>query len=469
MPANKNKTNAMKKNTFILTALSALTLSVSAARKPNVIMIFADDMGYGDAGCYNAGNLVPTPHIDRLAAEGIRCTQGYATASVCGPSRYGLLTGMYQQKFGVQWNSDTWSDLKNGKVETLTDNRLPSGQLMVNQTLSKAGYVTGMAGKSNMPCYPKTTFDESHSVMAFGGQYFPDETGHYAGVDEDVARGGHKRILWGPERPDDEYLTDRLGRQACEFIDRHQNEPFFFYLAFNAPHSPMQAKTCLKPQVAHLKTEATKMYGAMLISMDENIGKVLNKLDELGLTENTLVIFASDNGATFAYNVDWPEEWPRELMGSVGPLRGHKGSNYEGGNRIPYIVRWPGQLEAGKVYDKAVSTLDVYPTFCAATGTEVPSGTHLDGVNLLPFLTGEQTGLPHQTLHWYHDDSGAVVDGDWKLLVWKDQFWLYNLADDIGEQNDLAKTNPEKVQALMKKYKAFKADLPPALNVKARK
>lgn len=454
----------MKLKRIILTFSVSILFAAAAEQKPNIIMIFADDMGYGDAGCYGYDNLVPTPNVDRLAREGVRFTQGYVTASACGPSRYGLLTGMYQQKYGVQWNQDTWSDLKNGKTETLTDNRIPKGHLMINQTLSRGGYVTGMVGKSNMPCYPKTTFDEYQSVMAFGGQYFPDETGHYAGVDEPVARGGHKRILWGPERPGDEYLTDRLGRQACEFIDHHKDEPFFFYLAFNAPHSPMQAKTSLKPQVAHLKTEATRMYGAMLISMDENIGKVLAKLDELGLAENTIVAFVSDNGATFAYNVDWPEDWPREMLGSVGPLRGNKGSNYEGGNRVPYIIRWPQKLDGGQVYDKAVSTLDLYPTFCTAAHAEIPAETHLDGVDLMPFLKGKKTGLPHQTLYWYHDDSGAVVDGDWKLLVWQDQQWLFNLKDDIGEQNDLAKQNPELVQRLMKKYKAFSDSLPDPLN-----
>lgn len=288
--------------------------------------------------------------------------------------------------------------------------------------------------------------------------------GTYNGVDEPVARGGHKRILWGPEREGDIYLTDRLGDHAVDFIEKHKDKPFFYYLAFNAPHSPMQAKISHKPQVAHLKTEATKMYGAMLLSMDENIGKVLDKLDELGLTENTIVAFASDNGATFAYNVDWPEDWPKELLGSVGPLRGNKGSNWEGGNRVPYIIRWPEQLKAGQVYDKAVSTLDFYPTFCAAAKAEIPKSTQLDGVDLVPFLKGQKTGYPHETLYWYHDDGGAVVQGDYKLIVWKDMRWLFNLTEDIGEEDNLVKSNPEKAQELEKKYSAFVAPLPPPLN-----
>ncbi|VGO22437.1 sulfatase family protein [Pontiella sulfatireligans] len=459
----------MKTNLITLTLSVSILSAVAVEQKPNIIMIFADDMGYGDAGCYGYDNLVPTPNIDRLAEQGIRFTQGYVTASACGPSRYGLLTGMYQQKYGVQWNQDTWSDLKNGEAETLADNRIPAGHLMMNQALGRAGYVTGMSGKSNMPCYPKTTFDEYKWVMAFGGQYFPDETGHYAGVDEPVARGGHKRILWGPEREGDVYLTDRLGDHAVDFIERHKQEPFFYYLAFNAPHSPMQAKISHKPQVAHLKTEATRMYGAMLLSMDENIGKVLDKLNELGLSENTIVAFASDNGATFAYNVDWPEDWPKEMLGSVGPLRGKKGTNFEGGNRVPFIIRWPSRLKAGQVYEQPVSTLDLYPTFCAAAEAGVTKETRLDGVDLYPFLAGKESGAPHETLYWFHDDGGAVRHGKWKLLVWKDMRWLYDLDADISESKDLIKQHPEVAAQLEKKYMDFVTPLPPALNQAARK
>jgi len=438
------------------------------AEKPNIIMIYADDMGYGDAGCYGDTNLVPTPHIDRLAGEGVRFTDGYVTAPVCGPSRYGLLTGAYQQRFGVQWNPDCAGDLKNGKVETLDDNRIPPIQRLINQTLSSAGYVTGLIGKSNMPCYPKTTFDESMSVMHFGGEYWPNEDGSYNGVDEPKAVGGHKRILWGPERPGDEYLTDRLGRQSVEFIERHRDQPFFLYLAFNAPHSPMQAKKVHLEQVSHLKTEALRMYGAMLLSMDENVGKVLEALDDLELTENTLVAFVSDNGPTFAYNVLWPEDWPREIMGSAGPLNGYKGQNWEGGIRVPFILRWPGHLQAGQVYEKPVSTLDLYPTFCAAAEAEIPTETRLDGVNLLPHLSGEKEAAPHETLFWYADDRGAVRKGDWKLHVTPEGKHLFDLKSDIGESTDLIQSQPEIAADLLEEYEAFVGALPPVLNAKAR-
>ncbi|MDF7825183.1 sulfatase-like hydrolase/transferase [Pontiellaceae bacterium B12227] len=456
------------KSKIITLAIATTLTTLATADKPNIIMIYADDLGYGDAGCYGYDTLVPTPNIDRLAEEGVRCTQGYVTASVCGPSRYGLLMGQYQMRIGVQWNQDTWSDLKNGTVETPENSRVGK-QRTIDQALKAAGYVTGMAGKYNLPCAPETTFDESYSVMGFGGCYFPDETGNYNSVDGYNNGGGNKEIVWGPKRPGEEYLTDRLGRQTVEFIENHKEDPFFFYLAFNAPHSPMQAKTAYKPRVAHLKTEALKMYGAMVISMDEAIGEVLEALDRLGLAENTIVAFASDNGPTYAYNVEWPEDWPKELLGSAGNLRGYKGQIWDGGLKVPYIIRWPGELEAGQVFEKPVSTMDFYPTFCAAANAPVPEGTHLDGVDLKPFLTGASEGAPHETLYWHWDESGAIRSGDYKLSVWQDLFWLYNLEEDVAEKNDLAKSHPEVAERLMKDYKAFVATLPPVLNPKARK
>lgn len=455
---------------FLIFMLAGLLMgkSTAAADKPNIIMIYADDMGYGDAGCYG-GSMVPTPGIDRLAAEGVRFTDGYVTAPVCGPSRYGLLTGAYQQRFGIQWNPDAYAVLPGMKKETLEHNRIPATQKLINQTLDAAGYATGMVGKWNLPCYPQTSFNESMSVMHFAGDYWPDAEGHYNGVDEPKARGGQKRILWGPEREGDEYLTDRLGRQAVEFIDRHADEPFFLYLAFNAPHSPMQAKSSNLGAVSHLKIEALKMYGAMLLSMDENIGRVLDALDRHGLAETTLVAFVSDNGPTLAYTVDWPKDWPKELLGSAGPLKGHKGQYLEGGIRVPFIVRWPARLEGGQVYQEPVSTLDLYPTFCAAAKAHVPAETRLDGIDLLPFIEKEKTGSPHDLLFWHSGVSGAVRRDNWKLYIYKDTRRLYDLAMDIGEKNDLAKKHPETVSVLLNEYENFCSQMPPSLNSSARK
>ena len=451
-----------------LTAL-ALTLGVAAAvhaQRPNIVLIFADDMGYGDAACYGDTNLVPMPNVDRLAAEGVRFTDGYVTGPACAPSRYGLLMGAYQQRIGVQGTYDAFLTLQDGsdRRDTPENNRVPRTHRMVHQTLSAAGYRSAVVGKYNLSSYPKTTFDEGHSLMLFAGDYFPDESGYYGGVGYMLAPGTYKRIFWGPLRAGDEYLTDRLGRQSVEFIEREhaKDNPFFLYLAFNAPHSPMQAKNEHREVVKHLHSEATKMYGAMLYSMDENIGKVLDALDRLGIADNTIVAFASDNGPSFAYRVDWPVDWPRELLGSAGPLRGHKGMFTEGGIRVPYIVRWPAGLEAGAVYERPVSTMDLYPTFCAAAGVPIPETTRLDGVNLLPYLRGEAEGDPHDVLYWSIRDRGAVRQGDWKLYVGDDDE-LYHLGDDIGETTDLSAKHPEVAAQLGQKFQAFLAAQPPKL------
>jgi arylsulfatase A-like enzyme len=436
-------------------------LYAQKSEKPNIVLIYADDMGYGDPGCYG-GTLIPTPNIDRLAKEGVLFTNGYVTAPVCGPSRYGILSGAYQQRFGIQWNQDAYAVIP-GVTE-----RIPKSQQTIDQTLSKAGYTTGIVGKWNLENYPHTTFNESMSVMHFGGDYWPDSTGHYGGVDEEKARGDFKRILWGPEREGDEYLTDRLGRQSVEFINRNKDKPFFLYLAFNAPHSPMQAKKSHLKDVQHIETEAYRFYAAMAISMDENIGKVMDALEELGIRENTIVAFASDNGPTYSYNVEWPEEWPKELLGSNGPLSGHKAQLYEGGIRVPYIISWPEKLKQGIVYDHPVSTLDFYPTFCAAASQKIPKETIIDGVNLLPYLTKKNKQQPHDQLFWYHNDFGAVRSGKWKLYNYKNDVKLFNLEEDIAEKNDLSIKQPEITKNLLDDLNVFRKQMPPAVNQEIR-
>ncbi|MFI4911128.1 MAG: sulfatase [Sedimentisphaeraceae bacterium JB056] len=439
-------------------------ISGGKKKKPNIVLIMADDVGYGDLGCYGDTNLVPTPNIDKLASQGVRFSDAYVTAPVCGPCRYGMFLGAYQQKFGIQWNWSCWSKIPGYPNETIDDTRIPSQQELMTEPLEDAGYVSGLVGHWGLPCYPQTSFDESMSVIHYVADYWPDETGHYGGVDEDIAYGEFKDIKWGPEREGDEYLTDRLGRQAVEFIDRHKDEPFFLYLGFNAPHSPMQAKNSLKDKVAHLPSEALKFYGAMLLSMDENVGKVVEALDERGLREDTIVVFISDNGPTYAYNVKWPKEWPKELLGSAGELRGYKGQFLEGGIRIPLIMSWPGQLENGSVYEKPVSALDFYPTFCNAAGAEVPSGTHLDGVDLMPYLKGKKDGSPHDILFWYSDDRGAVRKGRWKLYVNRDVVRLCDLKNDIGETTDLSSEYPQVRDALLKEFEEFRNSMPAPLN-----
>jgi len=232
-----------------------------------VIIINCDDLGYGDPSCYG-GKLFQTPNIDRIAQTGIRFTDGYVSAPVCSPSRHGLLTGAYQQRFGVQWNHDTW-EVKGVEAGPI----IPLAQKHINYAFSNAGYVTAMAGKYNLRDYPKTGFDFNYSITESGCSYFPDEKGNYTGVDVvpgQKTKEKQKENLWGPERPGEEYITDRCGRQCVEFIDKNKDKPFFFYLAFNAPHTPLQAKKALQPKVAHIQSEAryfllTKMWGVFWI------------------------------------------------------------------------------------------------------------------------------------------------------------------------------------------------------------
>ena len=439
-----------------LTLFHALLISsFAAAPHPNLILIFADDLGYGDVGCYGS-TLVPTPAIDSLARDGVRCTDGNVTAPVCAPSRCGIMTGAYQQRFGMQWNDDR-------KKYAVGQHKL------LPQALRAAGYVTGHIGKWNIPVDVKDCFDEVYDLIDWEADYFPDKHGHYVGVDSPTKFDSSKvQGVWGPEKPGDEYLTDRLGRHAVEFVEKNKARPFFLYLAFNAVHSPWHGKKEVAARYAHL-TPPLNYYAAMIASLDENIGKVLAKLKALGLEQDTLVVFTADNGPAMGspHIVAWPDHWPKKiLVGSAGPLNGHKGQFLEGGFREPFILRWPARLKAGEIYRQAISTMDLFPTFCAAAGAPVPMGTKLDGVDLLPHLLGEKTGAPHEILFWKNGEQGAVRQGDWKLLLSPGQpkLQLFNLADDIGEKRDLAGEKPELVGRLHKAWLDWSAPLPPRAN-----
>lgn len=275
--------------------------------------------------------------------------------------------------------------------------------------------------------------------------------------------------VWGPERPGDEYLTDRLGRHAVDFVEKHKDRPFFLYLAFNAVHSPWHAKSADRRRFAHIEDHPLDYYAAMIASVDENIGRVLAKLKDSGLEHDTLVVFTADNGPAMGSPriVVWPDDWPEQiLVGSAGPLSGHKAQFLEGGIREPFLLRWPARLKPGSVYGQPVSTMDLYPTFLAAAGAAVPEGTRLDGVNLLPHLLGQAQGPPHEILFWKKDDLGAVRQGDWKLVInsWKPERQLFHLADDIGETRDLAAEKPEVADRLHQAWLKWSATLPPRAN-----
>jgi arylsulfatase A-like enzyme len=449
----------MMKAAFTFSAMLLVPLAGVCAdhlpARPNLVLIFADDFGYGDPGCYG-GTLVATPAIDSLARDGVRCTDGYVTAPVCAPSRCGLMTGSYNQRFGMQWNDDR-------KKYSVGQRRL------LPQALRAAGYVTGHIGKWNIPVDVKDCFDEIYDLIDWEADYFPDANGHYYGVDSETEFASSKvQGVWGPERSGDEYLTDRIGRHAVGFIEKHKQggRPFFLYLAFNAVHTPLHAKKELGQRFRELPIPL-HFYAAMVASMDENIGRVL-----AALPENSLVVFTSDNGPARMPVEKWPDGWPQgTLNGSAGPLNGHKGQFLDGGIREPFLLRWPARLQAGSIYRQPVSTMDIYPTLCAAAGAPVPDGTQLDGVNLLPFLIGERTEAPHEMLFWKNGENGAVRAGDWKLLrsPRSPKLQLFNLADDIGETIDLAGEKPDIVERLDKAWLDWSGQLPPRANPVASK
>lgn len=432
-------------------------------RRPNVILINIDDMGYGDPSCYG-GKLFKTPNIDRLATEGIRFTDGYVSAPVCSPSRHGLLTGAYQQRFGVQWNHDTW------KIPGRENERVvPLSQKHIDQAFKAAGYVTAMAGKINMEDYPNTTFDYEYSLTASGCHYFPDAEGNYAGVDgAPKPKGGWTMRMWGPEREGDEYLTDRCTRQCIEFMDLHKDQPVFFYLAYNAVHTPLQAKKVDKPRVANIKSESMKLYAAMALAIDDNIGRLLNYLEKTDRRKNTIIVLVSDNGPANPVHLHipdwWPENTPYHILGQRGPLSGYKGIFREAGIRIPYIISWPGKLEQGKVYKQPVSTLDIYPTLCAAAQVKIPDSTTIDGVNLMPFLAGNYNEDPHKALFWYANRMGAARMGKWKFVVEDGKHYLFDLENDIHETTNVSRKNPQVMEEIFGAYIGFRNQMPPCRN-----
>ncbi|MCS6850227.1 MAG: sulfatase [Gemmataceae bacterium] len=435
----------------VIAALAVLTVGLGphradaadAPRKPNIIVILADDLGYADVGFHGCKDI-PTPNLDALAASGVRCTNGYVSGPYCSPTRAGLLTGRYQNRFGHEFNPGAQDDTIG----------LPVSETTLADRLKAAGYATGWIGKwhlgSGAQFHPlKRGFDETFGFMGGAHSYFP-------------GKGGP--IFRGTQPVEEkEYLTDAFAREAVAFIDRNKARPFFLYLAFNAVHTPMDATEDRLKKFSAISDTRRRTYAAMTLAMDEAVGRVLDKLRAEKLDEDTLLFFFSDNGGpTMPYT---------SVNGSSNaPLRGSKRTTLEGGIRVPFVVAWKRQLPAGKVYHKPVIQLDILPTCLAAAGVAIDPAWKLDGVNLLPYLRGDHSEAPHETLYWRFGGQMAIRQGDWKLVRYDqaaDQpvgkgispARLYNLAEDIGEANDLASARPEKVKELQALWDQWNAQL----------
>jgi len=424
---------------------AVLSAAEPAPPRPNVVVILADDLGYADVG-FNGAKDVPTPHLDQLARQGVRFTSGYVSHPFCSPSRAGLLTGRYQQRFGHE-NNPVF-DPANEKLG------LPLDQVTIARVLHQAGYVTAAVGKWHLGAAPqfhpmKRGFDEYFGLLGGGHDYFKAASeGDSREYQIPIQRNGQPVEL-------KEYLTDVLTREAVAVVRRYRDRPFFLYLAYNAPHTPLQVTRKYLDRVGRIEDPLRRPYAAMVCSVDDGLGAVVAALDEMKLTTRTLVFFLSDNGGPTAVTHSRND-----------PLRGAKGSVYEGGIRVPFVARWTGRLPAGAVYAQPVIALDILPTAAAAAGAELPQGAKLDGVNLLPHVCGEDPRAPHETLFWRTGggQSHAARSGRWKLVKTAGgPVSLYDLEADVGESKDLAPAEPQRVEELSRQFAAWNAQLVPPL------
>ncbi|MGH7944423.1 MAG: sulfatase family protein [Opitutaceae bacterium] len=408
-------------------------VQAAADNKPNVIVFLADDEGYGELGC-QGNQEIPTPHIDSIARNGIRFTQGYVSGPYCSPTRAGLMTGRYQTRFGHEFNEGPIG----GKFG------LPLTEKTFADRMRALGYATCAIGKwhlgSGLEFRPaKRGFDEFYGTLANTPFFHPNDF-----VDSRVSPE-----VQNVEDPNF-YTTDAYATRAVDWLERTKGRPFFLYLPFNAQHAPLQApKKYLDrfPQIADAKR---KLFAAMMSAKDDAIGQVLAKVRDLGQEENTLIFYLSDNGGR-----------PRVNTSKNDPLRGQKSTTLEGGIRVPFLVQWKGRLPAGKTYFHPIIQLDLLPTVIAAAGAKVDPTWQLDGVNLLPYLSGRNTGRPHETLYWRFGEQWAVRHGDWKLVVSSVDgpgARLFNLADDLGEARDLAAKHPGKVKELAAAWRVWNAE-----------
>lgn len=411
-------------------------LPVAAGRRPNIIVIVADDLGYADVGFHGCRDI-PTPNIDSLARGGTRFTSGYVSCPVCSPTRAGIMTGRYQQRFGHEFNPGP--QMNGGLSEEFG---LSLDEATLPQLLKAAGYATGMVGKWHLGAGPK-----HHPLQRGFQEYFGFLGGAHPYLN--LRPDGARSVFRGTEPVDEkEYLTDAFAREAVAFIDRHRQASFFLYLTFNAVHTPLQAIAKYLERFPKIEDVRRRTYAAMLSAMDDAIGAVTAKVREAGLDEDTLLFFFSDNGGP-----------PLANASRNDPLRGAKGTTFEGGIRVPFVIQWKGRVPAGKVYGQPVISLDVLPTSLAAAGAKPPEGRLIDGVDLLPYLAGGKKGTPHETLYWRFGKQKAIRRGNLKLHVNGEAQELYDLVTDIGESKNLAASEPVRLKELQDALAKWESEL----------
>ncbi|MFY9150539.1 MAG: sulfatase-like hydrolase/transferase [Prolixibacteraceae bacterium] len=411
-------------------ACSFNSVQKSEIRKPNIIVLLVDDAGYADFGFMGSKDL-KTPNIDKLAAGGVVFTDAHVSATVCGPSRAGIMTGRYQQRFGFECNPSSDSCGVNLNEYTIAS------------AMKQAGYTTAAFGKWHLgdkPGYRPTErgFDYYWGFLSGSRSYFYD-------IQNSDKPGDSHAIIENLDQVSfDGYLTDRLGDKAVDFIEKNKDNPFFIYWAPNAVHTPMEAKA---EDLDIFEGHPRQKLAAMTWALDRAVGHIVDKLEKEGLLENTLIFFLSDNGGA-ANN-----------QSTNFPLKGFKGNKFEGGHRVPFIVSWASGFKGGKTFEGLTSSLDIYATAADAAKSNLQEDTTLDGVSLLPYLKGEKQGNPHQNLFWRKDKMAAARVGNFKLIrVDKLPSVMYNLADDLGETNNLAAKNPQDFQLLNSELKNWEKE-----------
>jgi len=440
----------------LLTLVLLLTINVSFAqtkKQPNLIVIMTDDMGYADVG-FNGCTDIPTPHIDRIADEGAKFTDGYVSFPVCGPSRAGFLTGRYQDRFGFTTNPSI--DPKNPIAG------LPVEEETMAQVLRKADYKSAIVGKwhmgTNAVFHPlERGFDYFYGFLSGGHNYFPENL-TLNDLSEVTSKWGWYRTKVIENRTTvetDDYLTDELSDAAVRFIKKQHKEDqhFMLYLAYNAPHTHLQATEKYLARFPEIKDKRRKTYAAMVSAVDDGVGRVLKTLEENGMDENTIVVFLSDNGGASNNGSD------------NGPLRGKKGDLFEGGIRVPFAMKWKGGIPKGQTYEKPISSLDIMATIVARTDVKINSKRPLDGVDLIPYLTGNNTGNPHDYLFWrkWEQNAMAVRHGNSKLAANRNQDEnppeLYDLSLDGAEKNNIKSEEVATYDTLLLEWEKWNSQL----------
>lgn len=414
----------MKPALFFFLLAPVLPAADPAPVRPNVLYLLADDLGYGELG-FQGCKDVPTPHLDSLAANGVRFTHGYVSSPVCSPSRAGSLTGRYQTRFGHEFNHPLADRAPVG---------LPVEQKTAADWFKEAGYSTAHVGKWHL-----------------GNPKLPQFTATARGFDDDVLFPGQKKLPplipfrnGKRETADDPYVDLAMGREAADYIGKQKSTPWFLYVAYLTPHVPLDVPAEAEVPFAAITDAKRRKNAAMISLLDQSVGRILQALRDSGQEERTLIVFHSDNGAPSG-------------SGSINaPLSGFKSTLREGGIRSSFVMQWKGTLPAGRVVNTPVTALDILPTALAAAQVKVPATAALDGVDLLPYLTGKSEAPPARNLFWRYGDQYAIRQGDWKLVRSMDQVTkppvlktgLYDLSRDPAEARDLSAEYPDKVKEL---------------------